>query len=239
MASAAVFKLESLLEDRKLDRTLAREPASQPPVLPTGMAGLDAALEGGWRQGEISEITGPRSSGRTSLLVATMASATTAGGIVGLVDTVDRFDPAGAAKAGVDLDRVLWVRGPQIGVEQSRATLIDRAVHQALRAADLLIRAGGFTVIAFDVADIPLRYLRGLPHTTWMRLAHANAGQPTVGLLVGEAAIGRSARGATIEIDATGRWTGASPQSRLLTGLDIHARVRDARQISAIHVAAF
>jgi RecA/RadA recombinase len=234
MASAAVFRLESLLEAKKLDRTLAREPASQPPVLATGMAGLDAVLDGGWRQGEVSEILGPRSSGRTSLLVATMVSATTAGGIVGLVDTVDRFDPAGAATAGVDLDRVLWVRGPQIGVEQSRATLIDRAVHQALRAADLLIRAGGFTVVAFDVADIPPRYLRGLPHTTWMRLAHANAGQPTVCLLVGEAAMGRSARGATIELDATGRWTGASPQSRRLTGLDIHARVRDARQISEI-----
>ena len=229
MASSAVFKLESLLEARKLDRTLAREPASRPPVQSTGLASLDAVLDGGWRQGEVSEVVGPRSSGRTSLLVATMAAATAGGGIVGLVDTVDRFDPASAASAGVVLDRVLWVRGPQIGVEQARATLVDRAVHQALRAADLLVRAGGFTVVAFDVADIPPRYLRGLPHTTWMRLAHANAGQSTVCLLIGEAAMGRSARGATVELDAAGRWTGASPQSRRLTDLEIHARVCDAR----------
>jgi RecA/RadA recombinase len=229
MASAAVFQLESLLEARKLDRTITREAGESIPVFSSGIQALDDVLEGGWRQGEVSEVVGPRSSGRTTVLVAAMASATTAGGIVGLVDTVDRFDPAGAAKAGVDLDRVLWVRGPQIGVEQSRATLIDRSVHQALRAADLLIRAGGFTIVAFDVADIPPRYLRGLPHTTWMRLAHANAGQPTVCLLVGEAAMGRSARGATLELGAAGRWTGASPQSRRLTGLDIQARVRDAR----------
>jgi hypothetical protein len=237
MASPAVFKLESLLEARKLDRTLAREPAIQPPVQPTGIASLDAVLEGGWRQGEVSEVVGPRSSGRTSLLVATMASATAGGGIVGLVDTVDRFDPAGAARAGVDLDRVLWVRGPQIGVEQARATLVDRAVHQALRAVDLLVRAGGFTVVAFDVADIPPRYLRGLPHTTWMRLAHANAGQPTVCLLVGEAAMGRSARGAIVELDAAGRWTGTSPQSRRLTGLNIRTRMREARY--AVDVGPF
>ena len=230
MASSAVFKLESLLEARKLDRTLARQDAESTPVQSTGIVGLDAAMEGGWRQGEVSEIVGPRSSGRTSLLVATMAAATAGGGIVGLVDTVDRFDPAGASLAGVDLERVLWVRGPQIVVEQSRATLLARAVQQALRAADLLVRAGGFTVVVFDVADIPPRHLRGLPHTTWMRLAHANAGQPTVCLLVGDAAMGRSARGATVELEATGRWTGASPQSRRLAGLDIQARVRDARR---------
>ena len=106
MASSAVFKLESLLEARRLDRTLAREPASPPPVQSTGIARLDAVLDGGWRQGEVSEVVGPRSSGRTSLLVATMASATAGGGIVGLVDAVDRFDSAGAASAGVDLDRM-------------------------------------------------------------------------------------------------------------------------------------
>lgn len=226
-----------MLEARKLDRTLACEPASPPPVQSTGIARLDVVLDGGWRQGEVSEVVGPRSSGRTSLLVATMASATAGGGIVGLVDTVDRFDPAGAARAGVDLDRVLWVRGPQIGVEQARATLVDRAVHQALRAVDLLVRAGGFAVVAFDVADIPPRYLRGLPHTTWMRLAQANAGQPTVCLVVGEAAMGRSARGATVELDAAGRWTGTSPQSRRLTGVSIRARVRDARH--AVEVEPF
>jgi RecA/RadA recombinase len=234
MASSAVFRLESLLEARKLDRTLAREPESQAPRLATGIAGLDAALDGGWRQGEVSEVVGPRSSGRTRVLVAAMASATAQGGIVGLVDAVDRFDPAGAAQAGVGLDRVLWVRGPQIAVEQARATLIDRAVHQALRAFDLLIRAGGFTLVVFDVADIPPRYLRGLPHTTWMRLAHANAGQSTVCLLVGDAAMGRSARGATAELAATARWTGASPQSRRLAGLDIQARVRDARHARVV-----
>jgi hypothetical protein len=159
-----------------------------------------------------------------------MASATACGGIVGLVDTVDRFDPAGALRSGVDLDRVLWVRGAQVAVEQARASLVDRAVHQALRAADLLVRAGGFSLVVFDVADIPPRYLRALPHTTWMRLAHANAGQPTVCLLAGESPMGRSARGATVELAAAPRWTGASPQSRRLAGLDIHARVRDARR---------
>jgi hypothetical protein len=84
------------------------------------VAAIDAQLGGGWRRGEVSEILGPRSSGRTSVLLATMAAATTRGEIVGLVDATDRFDPASALEAGVDLDRVLWVRGPARTVEFER-----------------------------------------------------------------------------------------------------------------------
>ena len=50
MASSAVFKLESLLEARKLDRTLARQDAESTPVQSTGIVGLDAAMEGGDRK---------------------------------------------------------------------------------------------------------------------------------------------------------------------------------------------
>jgi hypothetical protein len=230
MSSQAVLRLESLLGAKQLDRTVRRESAVAP-ATPTGIAALDAVLAGGWRQGEVSEVVGPRSSGRTSVLVSTLASATRAGHVVGLVDAIDRFDPVTAAAAGVDLHRVLWVRGPHIGVEQARATLVDHAVRQALRAFDLIVRAGGFAVVALDVADIPARFLRTLPFATWMRVAHANAGQPTVCLLVGDAPMGRSARGASVVLEAAGRWTGASPQSRRLAGLDVRAHVRDASRI--------
>ena len=235
MSSQAVSKLESLLEAKRLDRTVACRSADDDGglarVVPTGIDALDGLLSGGWRHGEVSEVVGPRSSGRTSVLVSTLASATGAGQVVGLVDAVDRFDPASASAAGVDLDRVLWVRGPPIAVEQARASMVDRAVLQALRALDLLVRAGGFAVVALDVADIPPRFLRALPLATWMRVAHANAGQPTVCLLVGDAPMGRSARGATVTLESSGRWTGTSPQSRRLAGLDLRAEVRDAKTI--------
>src|SRR5690348_13673669 len=115
MGSLAIQRLESLLESRKLDHTVADRrllPASR--VLPTGVDVIDTALGGGWLSGEVSELTGARSTGRTAVLMATLAAAVDRGGIVGLVDAFDRFDPVTAAAAGLDLTRVLWVRGPTV-----------------------------------------------------------------------------------------------------------------------------
>jgi recA bacterial DNA recombination protein len=225
MKSTAISRLEDLLKHRKLDGAIAPSWRTDPGlrVLPTGLPALDEALGGGWRRGEMSELIGERSTGRTSVLVSTMAAATRRGDLVGLVDVVDRFDPGAAAAAGLDLDRVLWVRGPSLTVEMARPSLLDKAVHRAVRALDLLIRAGGFAVVAFDAADVPPRALRALPWTTWMRLARANEGRESVCLLVGQAAMGRSARGASVRLEAAIRWTGTSVQSRRLAGLEVRA----------------
>jgi len=225
MKSAAISQLESVLREKKLDGTLLGAwPDAAASRVSTGLEPLDAMLAGGWRRGEVSEIVGARSTGRTSLLVRTLAAATARREIVGLVDPVDRFDPRSAADAGLDLTRVLWVRGPALVVELSRPAAIERAVHQAVRAFDLIVRAGGFAIVALDLADVPARHLRALPWTTWLRLAHDNEGRDSVGLLVGETTMGKSPRGTSVHLDATREWTGGSPQSRRLSGLTIHAR---------------
>src|SRR5688500_2243327 len=106
--------LESLLRDRKLDVTLttARPWVAErgERVAATGLAGIDVPLGGGLRRGQVSEIVGPRSAGRATVLGRMCAAATARGEVVALIDTCDRFDPASAAEAGVDLSRVLWVR---------------------------------------------------------------------------------------------------------------------------------
>jgi hypothetical protein len=226
MKSTAISRLESLLQARKLDGTLLPEWASElvGPMASTGVPALDSVLGGGWRRGEVSELVGARSTGRSSVLVRTMAAATNLGEVVGLVDVVDRFDPRAAADAGLDLDRVLWVRGPSLTVELARPVTIERAVHQAVRALDLIVRAGGFSIAALDLADIPARYVRTLPWTTWLRLAHANEGRETACLLVGEATMGKSARGTSMYFEAVRRWTGTSPQSRRLDALVVRVR---------------
>jgi hypothetical protein len=233
MAATAITRLELLLQARKLDATLARAGHSAPPAVgETGLGPLDAALGGGWRRGEISEITGPRSSGRTSVLVATLAAAARRGEVVGLVDTFDRFDPRSAAEAGLDLDAVLWARG--VAVSDVRASgrrpasstsIVESAVQRAIRAADLIIRAGGFGVVALDLADVSALALRTVPWTTWRRLAHAIEGRDTIGLLVSEAPLGRSARGVSLRLEAAGIWTGESPQTRRLAALELSGRL--------------
>jgi RecA/RadA recombinase len=233
MGSAALNQLEMLLSARKLDGTLARQEQPCPDaVRSTGIAVLDSALRGGWPRGALSELSGRASSGRTSVLIATLAAATARGELVGLVDTFDRFDPGTAAAAGLRLDRVLWVRGVAVGADP-RHPLGARAVHQAIRALDLIVRAGGFAVAALDLIGASPRALRDLPPATWLRLARANEGQPTVCLLVGDGAMGRSARGVSVHLRAATRWTGSSPQSRRLAGLDLQARIERADRPAA------
>ena len=70
---------------------------------------------------------------------------------------------------------------------------------------------------ALDLADVPGRYVRLLPPATWLRLAHANEGRATAGLLVGEAPMGRSARGVSLALDGQRAvWEGKSPQQRAM-----------------------
>ena len=238
MRSSTVQQLESLLQGKHLAHTLPRpEHHSEDAMAATGIAALDTALEGGWRRGEVSEILGTRSTGRTAMLVTTLAAATARGEIVALVDPFDQFDPLTAAAAGLDLDRVLWVRGASLIGGSSvrshpfaRARLIDDAVSRGVRAVDLIVRAGGFGIAALDLADVPSRVMSALPFTTWLRLAHANEGQRTVCLLVADGPVGRSARGASIQLDASRQWTGASRQSRRLAGFEVRARIAQARQ---------
>jgi len=90
-------------------------PASQLAARPTpemassGIPELDA-LTGGLPRGCVTEICGPASSGRTTVLLAALAAATRRGEYCAVIDASDSLDPQSVADAGVDLDRLLWVR---------------------------------------------------------------------------------------------------------------------------------
>ncbi len=182
---------------------------------------LDRELGGGFRRGQLSEIVGAHSSGRMSVLTSTLAAAAARGELVALIDTCDRFDPASAAAAGLDLSRLLWVRDSG-----------DAA--RALKAAMLVLQAGGFGVVAFDLVDVRPLALRSFPFTTWLRLARAIEGSETVALLVASERLARSSGGVTVSLEAAAGetracWTGASHRSRLLRGVSLHPRVIRAR----------
>src|ERR1700676_4538583 len=80
-----------------------------PEMISSGVPAIDA-LTGGLPRGCLTEICGPASSGRTTLLLAALAAATRRGEFCVVIDASDALDPHSAAAAGVDLDRLLWVR---------------------------------------------------------------------------------------------------------------------------------
>src|SRR5690242_19872173 len=87
-----------------------------------GVKALDQMLGGGFPCGSVVELCGTACSGRTSLSLALLAQATRRQEACALVDVSDCFDPESAAAAGVDLERLLWIRcGGEGNVESSRA----------------------------------------------------------------------------------------------------------------------
>ena len=227
MGQAARAHLESLLRTRKLDVTLTSAVPWAPGVdaAPTGIASLDTALGGGLRRGHLSEIVGARSSGRTSVLCCALAEATGRGEMVALVDTCDRFDPHGAAASGLDLSRLLWVR-PSNGSGRALTGGRSDDASRALKAMNLILQAGNFGLVAFDLADVPSPGIRQFPNTTWMRMSRAIEGTQTVALIIGAERIARSPGGVTVALDAPrAKWIGTAARARLFRGVELRPRV--------------
>jgi len=150
-------------------------------------------------RGRISEIVGARSSGRTSLLHALLAASTGRGEFAALVDTGDAFDPCSAAATGVELSRLVWVR-------------CGGRVEPAMRAADLLLQAGGFGVVALDLAEAAPRQLQRIPATAWFRFRRAVETTPTILAVVADRPLAKSC--ATLAVKLPPRravFTGRAP----------------------------
>jgi hypothetical protein len=228
---AARAHLEALLQARRLGASVtdAGRPAEPVRVASSGLPWLDTQLAGGWPCGETSEIVGPASSGRTSLLLASLAAATGRGDVVALVDTHDTFDAESARAAGLAFDALLWARGDPAGVSSPHA-LLERAI----KAFGLVLDAGGFGMVALDLGDAAPADLARLPFTTWRRLQRFVEGRDTVALVVAPVPLARSARGVTLELRAsadTAVWAGEGRRARRLTGLAPSPHVRTARRL--------
>lgn len=229
--------LEGLLRARRLQ-------ADQPPLrgedrrhkpLATGIAELDPLLGGGFPRGELSQIHGPVSSGRTGVLLALLARTTSSGALVALVDPLDRLDPASAKAAGVDLERLLWLRGPRGEGEEPQA----KTLAQATGAVATLTGAGLFDVVALDLAGAG-HERRRLPATTWLRLQRLVENTKAALVLVADAHVACSPGGRTLALEPAGlRFSGPPGPARLLRTLTARARAgRHGRSTAELGFAA-
>jgi hypothetical protein len=188
---------------------------------------------------------GTLSSGRTSLAWAWLAAATRRGETVGLVDTFDRFDPSSAAACGIDLSRVLWVRGqavsktagavdpawlPGARAVEGPGTILERTIDRALKALNLVLHARVCTAVVFDLADVPAAGLRRIPMTTWLRIQRVIEESDTACVLLAPMPLARSAAGVTINTDGTIQWAGHHDRSRRVAGLAVAAKLASPRR---------
>ena len=159
-----------------------------PEMVSSGISALDA-LTGGLPRGCLTEICGSASSGRTTVLLAALAAATHRGEYCAVIDASDALDPHSAAAAGVDLDRLLWVRCGENSAGQSKQSVgaprtSEHRLEQVLRATDLLLDSGGFGLIVLDLADLPPQDARRIPLTSWFRFRRAIEHKPTILLAI-------------------------------------------------------
>lgn len=223
-----------------------------PEMASSGITELDA-LAGGLPRGCLTEICGPASSGRTTVLLAALAAATRRGEFCVMVDASDALDPHSAAAAGVDMERMLWVR---CGDESSRkenspqrrrdtekrnqkgeSHFAEQRLEQLLRAADLLLESGGFGLVALDLSDLPLQAARRVPLATWFRFRRAVEYRLTILLALERQPIAGSCSSLLIRLRAIKSETGkigeqirddkipGPTHAQLFTGLKISAEL--------------
>jgi len=138
-------------------------------------------------RGAITEIVGQDSSGRTTIAHTLLAASTAKGEICAFVDTYDSFDPASAAACGVVLSQLVWIR-------------CGKNAESALKAADLLIHAGGFGVVVLDLCQITPRVANGVPLSYWWRFRRAVEKTPAILALLEKQPLAKSSASLQLEM---------------------------------------
>lgn len=184
-------------------------PLAPPVTLSTGIAAVDRVIRG-FPRGAITEIVGPETSGRTTLLHSVLASATANMEVCAYVDTSDTFDPLSAAQTGIRLSRLIWIR-------------CRNNIDHSLKVVDYLLHAGGFGVIALDLGRVSNPVSRRIQTSYWYRFRRAIENTPTLLVVIEREPVAKSCATLRLEMKRKGTvWSGA-PGFSLLKEMQVEA----------------
>lgn len=106
-------------------------------AISSGSIGLDNAMGiGGYPKGRIIEISGPESSGKTTLALHAVAESQKKGGVCAFIDVENAMDPQYSERLGVNIEKLL-ISQPGCGEE-------------ALEIVESLVRSGDVELIVVD-----------------------------------------------------------------------------------------
>src|SRR6184192_501272 len=162
--SGKIIDLRNLLANR-----FPHAPMPAGTRLVTGLSFLDEAIGGGLPKGAITELISPEvSAGSASLIHALLETAQRDCYFLALIDGRDSFDPQPLGNAC--LGHLLWMR-------------CTKAL-EAIKAADLLLRDGNFSLVIVDLVLNPVEELHKIPQTSWYRLQRLVESAPTACLVL-------------------------------------------------------
>jgi len=233
----------------ELARTLRKD------RLPSDLAVIDALLDGGLARGKISEIIGRLGAGKTSLAALFTAASTQRGEIAAWIDSSGAFDPASLKQAGVILSRVLWINpdrassaaccrldpaGQRRGDEAAQfadhlvrlparrprgSSYLTTRVSQQWRAAELVLKAGGFGLLVLDLGS----YSGMVSRVAALRLARLAEHSATAVLILAQRRVCGSFTAVSLALKSTPRFSRLSHLGAhapvLFDGLRVEARL--------------
>lgn len=150
----------------------------------SGVEGLDQLLNGGWPKGALTVLTGLPGSGRMTIAGRALAEQTRRGRPVAWIDVQGLAYPPALDALGVDLSRLLMVRG--------RAT-------QASFAAEQIIDTGVFEMVVISGIDAQLNLSRA------RRLQTSTEGAKITTLILVEPPASQHLQGAALKLHITRR----------------------------------
>ena len=166
-------------------------------TISSGISAVDE-LTGGLPRGALTEIFGPTSSGRTSLLYSILAYATTHQEICAIVDMHDVFTPTLAGTtAGINFDNLLWVR-------------CGGNLEHAFKATDLLLHAGGFGLVALDLGEVAANEVKRIISSWWHRFRRTVENKPVTVIVLAADSCVRSCAALSLELKGSPEWTRTS-----------------------------
>jgi hypothetical protein len=201
-----------LTSGSELVRAVARQRREE--ILPTTIPPLDALLGGGLVRGKMTEIAGRGT--RFSIVIATLAAATSIGEAAAFIDASDSFDPQLAEAAGVDLRRLLWVR--------------PRTMKETVTAAEMT-GATGFQLVIIDMGSRRPPGRR-VPDAAWVRLARvAESHGATILVSAPYALTGTTSEAMILAYAPRPRWLGRGNAPRVLAGIETKLKLEKHRRL--------
>jgi recombination protein RecA len=217
-AAALRLEIESTLELR-FPAALTPKPQMIYETAASGIPAVDELLDGGLPVGAISEVTGPESSGRTSLALSFLAQRIKEGQVCAWVDVNDALDPESAAANGVSLRRLLWVRCADAHKAANGKTWAR--LDQALKAVDLILQAAGFAAVVLDLGSTAAEHANRIPLTTWFRFRQGAQRSRTSLVVLGRNARAQSSAAVVLECE---RESEAVTETTVLSGFRFSVR---------------
>jgi protein ImuA len=183
---------------REQIRRIERKPGRRAASAASGWEEVDRRLPGGgFPHGALSEVTGGPASGKTALALSVVAGALRRGALAAWVDGGGELYPPAAAALGVDLERLLIVRPPEVS-----STRGDGGAVAGLWAAEALLGSGAFEVVAIDLVAAIEQARRAPDERMLRRLVAATEKGGAVGLWLGAPGAVRAPAAVRLELEA-------------------------------------